>query len=177
MVVPSPHRGSTCENGISTSLSTGYGVSERRTSRRLQKLQSQKAGPVCYKEDPVDNIEERVVRKKAKVGKQRNQNSTSVVAPIVVDNKTREDNDVVSGPKNDECHVAAMSVGLTEVAETSAKGEKSAYAMVTDTLRTFNKHYLLCVQVYSMIHFLIIRVQECLACCLSRKLFNAPTKC
>ncbi|KAG5534650.1 hypothetical protein RHGRI_022689 [Rhododendron griersonianum] len=146
MVVPSPHRGSTCENGISTSLSTGYGVSERRTSRRLQKLQSQKAGPVCYKEDPVDNIEERVVRKKAKVGKQRNQNSTSVVAPIVVDNKTREDNDVVSGPKNDECHVAAMSVGLTEVAETSAKGEKSAYAMVTDTLRTFNKHYLLCVQ-------------------------------
>ncbi|XP_058179900.1 histone-lysine N-methyltransferase, H3 lysine-9 specific SUVH4-like [Rhododendron vialii] len=146
MVVPSPHRGSTCENGISTSLSTGNGVSERRTSRRLQKLQSQKAVPVCYKEDPVDNIEERVGRKKAKVGKQRNQNSTSVVEPIVVDNKTREDNDVVFGPKNDGCHVAAMSVGLTEVAETSAKGEKSAYALVTDTLRTFNKHYLLCVQ-------------------------------
>ncbi|KAI8541254.1 hypothetical protein RHMOL_Rhmol08G0047300 [Rhododendron molle] len=146
MVVPSPHRGSTCENGISTSLSTGNGVSERRTSRRLQKLQSQKAVPVCYKEDPVDNIEERVVRKKAKVGKQRNQNSTSAVAPIVVDNKIREDNEAVSGPKNDGCHVVAMSVGLTEVAETSAKGEKSAYALVTDTLRTFNKHYLHCVQ-------------------------------
>lgn len=145
-MVPSPHRGGE--------------IPQRRKSNRIQKLQSQKALHISYKEDHEEDLEERVVRKKAKLCKQRNPKPTSAGVSLVEDNKTCEEN-TISRPMDsedsavsDSGYIAGMSVGLTEVGETGAKGEaKSAYALVMETLREFNKRYLHCVQVFSMIHF------------------------
>lgn len=186
MVVPSLHCGNGCENGISTSLSTSTGASERRTSLRIQKLNSQKSLRDRDREDTLDQIEERVVRKRVRVCKQSNENPTFVGASVVDDNdhieervvqkkvsvckKSNEnptsvgassaddniickDNKVVcesneskDNAESDGGQVVATNMGLTEVAETVVKGEKSAYALVTETLRAFNKHYLHFVQ-------------------------------
>ncbi|KAA8548294.1 hypothetical protein F0562_004723 [Nyssa sinensis] len=125
-------------------------LSERRTSARIQKLMSEKALRVRRAEELSNHVEEKVIRKKTRVYQRRKVNLPNVGSQGV-ENKASEVDIPDMGPNETKncANVevgAVVNMGLTEVAESGFVGEKSAYARVTETLRTFNKHYLHFVQ-------------------------------
>ncbi|XAR52062.1 Histone-lysine N-methyltransferase [Bertholletia excelsa] len=172
MVVRSPRCVNTCENGVSSSsLDNGVSVvadhhhlivsgvscdkgsaksSERRTSARIQKLKGEKALRLRGRQESLDQLDVKVVRKKKRVNDRREASPPEVAPQKLDDNKGSEDNKGAlesNGDANaDGLQGAVISAGLTEVVQTVGGVEKSAYAMVTKTLRTFNKHYLHFVQ-------------------------------
>ncbi|XP_052195414.1 histone-lysine N-methyltransferase, H3 lysine-9 specific SUVH4 isoform X3 [Diospyros lotus] len=131
--------------------------SERRTSARIQKLKAEKALRLRCREEALGSMQEGVIRKKTRVCQRR-----KVSAPPTADeNKGSEggnvDDNKCSGGSNvpissndgkDSANDggdrrAMVSTGSTEA---GMEGDKSSYALVTKTLRIFNKHYLHFVQ-------------------------------
>ncbi|KAL6994530.1 hypothetical protein U1Q18_012632 [Sarracenia purpurea var. burkii] len=188
MVAPSLLGVHTCENGSVTGHSLGNGASvasnrhylkceevrvsdlenrmfERRISARIQKMTNLKAIHLHSRKESSDHIEEKVVRKKAKVHENGYMNPPDVGPGVVDDSKCSKGKEMVlgsnesrdsanaeggqraNGSANAEgCQGALNGIVLTELAVSGVGGEKSAYALVTETLRTFNKHYLHLVQ-------------------------------
>lgn len=125
---------------------------ERRSSARIQKLESEKAVRLRRRGDSSNNPEEKVVRKKVKVYERRKGSGPDVGD----DNKAASEgktNKVVLGSNKESIsngccsNVEEADRGSIEIAsETGIGGGKSASALVTETLRAFSKHFLHFVQ-------------------------------
>lgn len=128
-------------------------VTERRSSARIQKLNSEKAVRLRGRSN---NPEEKVVRKKIRLYERRKGSQPDHVGD---DNKSSEGNTnkVVLGSNNNNNKSNGCSSNVEEAArvsrsievaeETGVGGGKSACALVTETLRSFSRHFLHFVQV------------------------------
>lgn len=126
-------------NGHDTDILASNGT-ERRSSARLQKLKSEKALRVRPEEK-----EEPENKKNVKVLKKRKVEKANVGSEVVENGDSKPEAELeVPNEKMESVEGGEMVV----IAENGTTGvEKSAYARVTETLRTFNKHYLHFVQV------------------------------
>lgn len=126
-------------------------VTERRSSARIQKLNSEKAVRLRGRSN---NPEEKVVRKKIRLYERRKGSQPDHVGD---DNKSSEGNTnkVVLGSNNNNksngCssnveEAARVSRSIEVAEETGVGGGKSACALVTETLRSFSRHFLHFVQ-------------------------------
>ena len=95
-------------------------------------------------------VEQMVVKKKMKVcQKKKAEPVVNLDSPVVENGGSEEIKEVISRPKehaNGGGSIEAMDMDIVKVAE-EAITEKSAYARVIDTIRTFNTQYLHFVQV------------------------------
>ncbi|KAF5958610.1 hypothetical protein HYC85_005835 [Camellia sinensis] len=142
---------------------------ERRTSARIQKLKSEEAIRITSsrRKDSLNHTQEKlekVVQKKTKVFKRRKVCPPEDVAPLVVDDDTKVSNSILgfeaeaeaeaktkakanaNANANETKDSAANIEGVRGVTAAGIGAEKSASALVTETLRAFNKHYLHFVQ-------------------------------
>ncbi|KAK9271712.1 hypothetical protein L1049_002075 [Liquidambar formosana] len=133
---------------------------KRRVSARIQiKMKNEKLRLLSQRAELLDDVENGSSRKKTKVYHRRNGKipkvgeevvgqKEAVALPVTIGSKEATDCVGVKG-------VESTSLGLQEVAAGSGTAgestsgivvEKSAHAMVKETLRTFNKYYLHLVQ-------------------------------
>ncbi|KAM7509323.1 hypothetical protein LguiA_019776 [Lonicera macranthoides] len=120
--------------------------SGRRMSSRIQNMQAVQA----RKRENSSRVEQMVVKKKMKVcQKKKAEPAVKLDSPVVENGGSEEIKEVVVRPKEHANggggSIEAMDMDLVKVAE-EAITEKSAYARVIDTIRTFNTQYLHFVQ-------------------------------
>ncbi|KAJ9564239.1 hypothetical protein OSB04_000205 [Centaurea solstitialis] len=120
----------------------------RRISARIQKIESTKAAIRLRQreEESIIKPADKPVKKKQRLNHQKQKVETEVVVKdegmtagvVTVSNGDMEKSEKVKSEEVVEGGSTSMGQGV---------GEKSAYAMVTDTIRAFNTHFLYFVQV------------------------------
>ncbi|GMP29813.1 hypothetical protein CsSME_00004762 [Camellia sinensis var. sinensis] len=131
---------------------------KRRASARIQKIKTEKALlRLRDEQESLKHVEEKVSRKKTRVYERKKVS----VSPLLVLDDNHHASSEANKVKPEIKYYSANAEGsrgaaFTEVAETQTQTEtgtgigvgveKSAYALVTETLRTFNKHYLHFIQ-------------------------------
>lgn len=135
------------------------------------------------KRENSSRVEQMVVKKKMKVcQKKKAEPAVKLDSPVVENGGSEEIKEVVIRPKEHANggggSIEAMDMDLVKVAE-EAITEKSAYARVIDTIRTFNTQYLHFVQVtftfahkfqvYCILIYLIFHFLPCFLYVLYRK--------
>ncbi|KAK3003364.1 hypothetical protein RJ639_020184 [Escallonia herrerae] len=128
-------------------------VIQRRSSARIQKLKTEMALRVrCRKDPPAPHAEEMGARKKTRVYQRRKVEVPDVKLRVVENGGSEFKADGFLGPLESNGRAVVVDGGekkdlsLVEGIDNGVVAEKSVYARVTETLRSFNKHYLHFVQ-------------------------------
>ncbi|KAK3039158.1 hypothetical protein RJ639_028904 [Escallonia herrerae] len=128
-------------------------VIQRRSSARIQKLKTEMALRVrCRKDPPAAHAEEMGARKKTRVYQRRKVEVPDVKLGVVENGGSEFKADGFLGPLESNGRAVVVDGGekkdlsLVEGIDNGVVAEKSVYARVTETLRSFNKHYLHFVQ-------------------------------
>ncbi|KAK2968816.1 hypothetical protein RJ640_028209, partial [Escallonia rubra] len=128
-------------------------VIQRRSSARIQKLKTEMALRVrCRKDPPATHAEEMGARKKTRVYQRRKVEVPDVKLGVVENGGSEFKADGFLGPLESNGPAVVVDGGekkdlsLVEGIDNGVVAEKSVYARVTETLRSFNKHYLHFVQ-------------------------------
>ena len=128
---------------------------ERRSSARIQKLKSEKASSVYRLEESPNSRPEQCSRKKTKVYQRRkahtHEGSEEVVgeavSPTEGSSEAMDSDCVENGESTNPVLMEVAANMIVNDVSTTNVVEKSVYAKVKETLRTFNKYYLHFVQV------------------------------
>ncbi|CBI21273.3 hypothetical protein VitviT2T_022130 [Vitis vinifera] len=127
---------------------------ERRSSARIQKLKSEKASSVYRLEESPNSRPEQCSRKKTKVYQRRKANTHEgseevvgeAVSPTEGSSEAMDSDCVENGESTNPVLMEVAANGIVNDVSTTNVVEKSVYAKVKETLRTFNKYYLHFVQ-------------------------------
>ncbi|CAK9183688.1 unnamed protein product [Ilex paraguariensis] len=138
--------------------------SVRRTSARIKKLETEKALRVGKREELLNHEEDRVVLKRTRVYSRRKVDTPNVGSDVAEIGGSKVQTEVLGSNEAKDCAVmenrGKTNIGLKEVTEDGAGSDKSACAMVTETLRIFNKHYLHFVQFGYFYHCSSVKLAE-----------------